>query len=75
MTRPTGRRLGPTRCWELDVMVNLVILAGALLVALRMIAPVLRIAVRLVVKLIALTLFIALVILCLVALLTHGAFI
>lgn len=51
------------------------ILAGALLVALRMLGPTLRIAVRLVVKLVGLALFIAVVILCLVALLTHGVFI
>ena len=56
-------------------MINLMILAAALLVALRMLGPVLRIAVRLVVKLIGLTLFVAVVILCLVALLTHGMFI
>lgn len=56
-------------------MINLMILAGALLVALRMLTPVLRIAVKLVVKLIGLTLFVAVIILCLVALLTHGMFI
>lgn len=56
-------------------MINLMILAGALLVALRMLTPVLRIAVKLVVKLIGLTLFVAVIILCLVALLTHGVFI
>ncbi len=56
-------------------MINLMILTGTLLVALRMLGPVLRIAVRLVVKLIGLTLFVTVVILCLVALLTHGVFI
>jgi hypothetical protein len=54
---------------------NLLILAAAVLVAFRMTAPVLRMAVRMVAKLIGLTLFTAVVILCLVALLTHGAFI
>jgi len=56
-------------------VINLMILAGALLVAVRMLTPVLRIAVKLVVKLIGLTLFVAVIILCLVALLTHGVFI
>ena len=56
-------------------MVNLLILAGALLVAFRMTAPVLRMVIKLVAKLIGLTLFIAVVILCFIALLTHGAFI
>jgi len=56
-------------------VINLMILAGALLMAVRMLTPVLRIAVRLMVKLIGLTLFVAVIILCLVALLTHGAFI
>jgi uncharacterized membrane protein SirB2 len=56
-------------------MANLLILAGALLVAFRMIAPVLRTAIRLVAKLIGLALFIAVAILCFIALLTHGAFI
>lgn len=56
-------------------MANLLIMAGALLVAFRMIAPVLRVAIKVVAKLIGLTLFTAVVILCLVAILTHGAFI
>lgn len=56
-------------------MANLLILAGALLVAFRMTAPVLRMAIRLVAKLIGLTLFTAVTILCVIALLTHGAFI
>jgi hypothetical protein len=60
---------------EVKVMANLLILAGALLVAFRMIVPVLRVAIRLVAKLIALTLFITVAILCLIAFLTHGTFI
>lgn len=51
------------------------ILAGVLLVALRMLGPVLRVAIWLMVKLIGLTLFVAVLVLCLIALLTHGAFI
>lgn len=56
-------------------MVNLLILIAAVIAALRMTAPLLRIALRLVMKLVSFTLFIAVAILVVVALLTHGAFI
>jgi hypothetical protein len=56
-------------------MINLMILAGVLLVALRIFAPVLRVVIWLMVRLIGLTLFVAVLALCLIALLTHGAFI
>jgi hypothetical protein len=54
---------------------NLLIIAGALLAAFRMTAPVLRVAIRMVETLIGLTLLIAVAILFVIALLTHGAFI
>lgn len=56
-------------------MANLLIIAGALLAAFRMTAPVLRVAIRVVETLIGLTLLIAVAILFVIALLTHGAFI
>jgi hypothetical protein len=56
-------------------MINLLILACALLAAFRMTAPVLRMAIRMVAKLMGLTLFTAVAILCVIALLTHGVFI
>jgi hypothetical protein len=54
-------------------MINLMILSVVLLVALRMLAPVLRMAIWLMAKLIGLTLLVAVLALCLIALLTHGA--
>ena len=56
-------------------MVNLLIFIAAVIAAFRMTAPLLLIVLRLVTKLISFTLFIAVAILVVVALLTHGAFI
>lgn len=56
-------------------MINLLILMGAVLVALRMIAPLLRIAINVLAKVISFTFFMALLIILILAILTHGVFI
>lgn len=56
-------------------MVNLLILMGAMIAALRIISPLLRIAIRMVAKLFSLGFLVAVAILVVVALLSHGAFI
>jgi hypothetical protein len=61
------------RLQEVTVMVNLLIFIVAVVGALRMIAPLLRIAVRLVTTLIGFTLFITVAILLVIAVLSHGA--
>jgi hypothetical protein len=56
-------------------MANLLIIIGALLVALRMMGPFLRIVISLLAKLVAFVFLIAVVIVLLVAVFSHGMFI
>ena len=56
-------------------MVNLLIVIAAMLLALRLMAPLLRIAVHLLLKMLSFTFFIGVVIILLVAVLTRGRFI
>jgi hypothetical protein len=56
-------------------MVNLLILVGAMIAALRVISPLLRIAIRMLAKLLGFVFFIAAAILLVIAVVTHGAFI
>lgn len=55
-------------------MVNLLLLAGAMIVALRILSPWLRMAIMVVVKLVGFAFFITVVILVATALLSRGAF-
>jgi hypothetical protein len=56
-------------------MINLLILIGAMFVALRVIGPFLRIVISMLAVLVAVAFLITLVIILLVALLTHGMYI
>jgi hypothetical protein len=56
-------------------MINLLILIGAVLIATRLVGPLLRVAIRLLVSLIGAILVMALVIVVLVGVLTHGTLI
>jgi hypothetical protein len=56
-------------------MMNLLIVIAALLLALRLMGPLLRIALHLLLKLLSFTFFIAVVLVLLVAVLSHGRFI
>jgi len=56
-------------------MADLLILIGAILIAVRMTSPLLRIVISLLRKLVGFTLFIVVAILLVIALLTHGMFI
>lgn len=55
-------------------MINLLLLAGAMIAALRILSPWLRIAIMVVMKLVGFAFFIVVAILVAIALLTHGAF-
>lgn len=54
-------------------MVNLLILAGAMIAGFRMVSPLLRIAIKLLAKLVGFAFFIAAAILMVIAVLSHGA--
>ncbi|HWG16083.1 MAG TPA: hypothetical protein VG268_22680 [Streptosporangiaceae bacterium] len=56
-------------------MMNLLIVIAAMVVALRLMGPLLRIALHLLLKLLSCTFFIAVAIVVLVAVLSHGRFI
>jgi hypothetical protein len=56
-------------------MMNLLIVIAAMVVALRLMGPLLRIALHLLLKLLSFTFFIAVAIVVLVAVLSHGRFI
>jgi hypothetical protein len=56
-------------------MINLMILIGAIIVAFRMIMPLLRMAIAMLAKLISFGFFLAVGLLLFVAILSHGAFI
>lgn len=56
-------------------MINLVIFIGAIIIAVRMIRPLLRLAISMLTKIISFAFFIAMAILLLVAVLSHGTLI
>jgi hypothetical protein len=60
---------------EAALMMNLLIVVAAIILALRLMGPLLRIALHLLLKLLSFTFFIAVAIIVLVAVLTHGQFI
>jgi hypothetical protein len=60
---------------EVKAMGNLLILVGSMIVASRMVWPLLRIAISMMVKLVGFAFFIAMALLLAIAILTHGAFI
>jgi hypothetical protein len=66
---------GRAKRQEAEKMADLLILIGAILIAVRMTSPLLRIVISLLRKLVGFTLFIVVAILLVIALLTHGMFI